>query len=1116
MTDDHVRLAALAATDSILLQAPAGSGKTTVLAQRFLGLLAAVDEPEELLAITFTRKAAAEMRERVLRALEGTLESSAATAPLWSDLRERVLAQAARRGWSLQELAARLRIQTIDSLNHEIARAMPVLGRFQASLQVVDDATSLYLQAARETLRDIDAEPEFAGDADLLLLRLDNQWERAAELLAGLLASRSRWLPVLLRRGPEQLAAAVEESLDRIIAATLEAAQRWPLQVLEEGAALARASAAHRERRGLAPGNWQRWLQPQASLAPRSRDLLAWRALTELALVKTDIELRKQVDKNLGFPPEDPALKARWRQWIADLGQLPEVAGQLHLLRALPDPLLSGAERQAVAALGRVLLRAAATLLLVMRDRGRVDHTEVAAVARQALASQGEVTDQAIRQTLRIRHLLVDEFQDVSPDQLQLLAALTSDWSEGDGRSLFLVGDPMQSIYQFRDAEVGLFLRTRERGIGALRPRFLQLSRNFRSQGALVSWVNSAFTQVFPGTDDARRSAVAFLASRAAREDDGPAVTVWPYAPDSAAAEAAAIAAEIARLRDAATKRPRIAILLRDRTLAGPILNALRQHGVPWLGVDLARLSERGSVRDLVSLGSALCHAGDRAAWLAVLRAPFCGLSLADLHALNGEPAGSLLIERLADPDVAAGLSDEGRARLSRCAPLLLTAWRERGRDDPATAMEGLWRALGGPEACRDDADLAAAGQYLQALRALLEDEPRPDAARLRDLAARLREAAPAGSGSEGDAVEVLTIHHAKGLEWDVVFVPGLGKPPRTSNTPLMRWLELPGVHDEDDLLLAVRSIGADNDSDPLARFIALLQRERTHHERMRLAYVAVTRARERLYLSGESLTVRPGESPRPASGSLLSLLWPAVAPAFDAAAAAPAPQHSAPREGRRPTPVWRRVPVGFDPALGRDSLPEVPGIALQSEAAAARPEYRWVGPLARAAGTLVHEELERMARADGLAGTDIQTRREHYHRRLLELGASGGEAASVADVVISRLQELRGDATARWLLDPAHTQSQCELRLSGLVDGQLRNAVIDRSFIDAQGERWVIDYKTSTHAGGGLDAFLDAEEERYGPQLRLYRTLAKRLGPEPLRVALYFPWLGVLREVRG
>ncbi len=134
MSDIDARLASQDPTQQVLLQAPAGSGKTTVLVQRFLRLLAIVDEPEQVLAITFTRKAAAEMRDRVLRAIEGQLPQGQAEPQHWQALRERVLAHARERNWDPLELPTRLRIQTIDSLNHELARAMPLLGRMQSSL----------------------------------------------------------------------------------------------------------------------------------------------------------------------------------------------------------------------------------------------------------------------------------------------------------------------------------------------------------------------------------------------------------------------------------------------------------------------------------------------------------------------------------------------------------------------------------------------------------------------------------------------------------------------------------------------------------------------------------------------------------------------------------------------------------------------------------------------------------------------------------------------------------------------------------------------------------------------------------------------------------------------
>ncbi|HXC59299.1 MAG TPA: UvrD-helicase domain-containing protein, partial [Steroidobacteraceae bacterium] len=427
MSDQAARDAALQVDRHLLLQAPAGSGKTTVLAQRFLSALAQVDEPEEVLAITFTRKAAAEMRERVLLALEGRLSAQQADLVRWQGLRSAVLEHALRRGWELEELPARLRIQTIDSLCHEIARAMPLLGRMHQQLEVVDDAQAAFLAAAGQCLTLADEEPEHQADADRLLRRLDNDWDRAQRLLAALLPSRNRWLPVLLGTPPERLGARVGASLVRIVEETLLALQQsMPAALLEEAAVLARRSAEYRDAtRG--GGDWQSWLQPTSALRVSAAQLGAWRAVVGLAL-KDDDEWRALVNVNHGFPPADAALKKRWKAWMEELQRLPDVLPRLRAVAALPSAEVDAEESAALATLSRLLLLCAGLLKLEFQRRGQVDHSEVAAVARQALREMGTPTELSVRQTLRVRHLLVDEFQDTSPDQLDLVRDLTQGW----------------------------------------------------------------------------------------------------------------------------------------------------------------------------------------------------------------------------------------------------------------------------------------------------------------------------------------------------------------------------------------------------------------------------------------------------------------------------------------------------------------------------------------------------------------------------------------------------------------------------------------------------------------------------------------------------------------
>src|SRR5688572_6775924 len=197
MTDERTRAFALEPDRSFLVQAPAGSGKTTVLTQRYLRLLTTVEEPEQVLAITFTRKAAGEMRERVQRALAGESSGKGSAAERTLELAARVREHAARRGWGLEESAARLRIQTIDSFNSYLANSLPITSRGGFAQRATDDAEHLYQLAARATLRDAESDPEYVKDFELVMRRLDDRWADVEKLIARMLARRAEWLPNL-------------------------------------------------------------------------------------------------------------------------------------------------------------------------------------------------------------------------------------------------------------------------------------------------------------------------------------------------------------------------------------------------------------------------------------------------------------------------------------------------------------------------------------------------------------------------------------------------------------------------------------------------------------------------------------------------------------------------------------------------------------------------------------------------------------------------------------------------------------------------------------------------------------------------------------------------------
>jgi ATP-dependent exoDNAse (exonuclease V) beta subunit len=1121
LADAETRGRALDPEHSFIVQAPAGSGKTELLTQRYLRLLASVEHPEQVLAITFTRKAAAEMRGRILSAMQaaaGPAPEEAHKRATW-ELARAVRNVDTRRDWRLLEHAARLRVQTIDSLNAMLARRLPVLAGTGAALEPTDDPNPLYEAACEQLMERLGDGSREAAKLESLIVHLGHRVDRLILLLVDLLAKRDQWLhPVIRARGSAGLRPALESALNAVIerhlgilCAKLTAEHRNELWLLTRYAAenLLQEPALNRNRRVVLEAAMTFQGVPEA----QGGALGAWQAIASI-LFKPDGDLYRQITKVQGFPTTNPVIKARMERVLADLAEDEERCELLGALRNLPRPVYAEEQWEILEALLVILPVAVAELQLVFQSQGRADYIEGALRALQALGPPDDPTDLALVFDYRLRHILVDEFQDTSFAQLDLLERLTAGWSEGDGRTLFCVGDPMQSIYRFRQAEVGLFIELKKRGLRNLRLEPLTLSANFRSTSAIVNWVNQVFPAVLARTDDAEQGAVRYSPSFATNESLEGGVQVHTLIGGDASAEAAQVVAIVldALLQD---EESRVAVLVTARSHIGRIASELAQAGIEVHAVDIERLAERPVVQDLIALTRALVHLADRTAWLAVLRAPWCGLTLQDLHALAAGDASATINELLGlSMQSGAGipLSDEGRARLVRTYGVLKTALSHRSRQSLRDWVEGTWNALGGPATLTRAQDLDDAQAYFDRLEEIATAGDLLDVARLEEQLESLF-AQPQVRGKA--RVDVMTIHKAKGLEFDVVILPALQRWMKGEDRELMRWTRLAGLP-EGIIFAPVKAQGAE--ADPIYRWIELLEKERTERERGRLLYVAATRAKRDLHLIGSvelKETMDGAVLQPPRSGSMLSMLWHQVGAMFESAAAEVSGKTD--DTGEAVPLKLRRLPLGW-------TLPDADAPVRSREVSivdlsADQPEFDWVTETSRHVGTLVHRELDRMTRGN-LANTSsvAPPPRARLMAELAELGVPPDRCGAAADRVSEAIAQTLADERGRWLLgaEGQIRDAESELALSGVIHGQLVEGVIDRTFVDAKGTRWIVDFKTSTHEGGGLERFLSQEVERYRPQLTRYARLLRLFKPgEKVRAALYFPLLKAWKEVK-
>lgn len=1113
--DAQERSEALDISRSFLVQAPAGSGKTELLIRRFLSLLARAERPEEVVAITFTRKAAAEMLARILDALNSAYEPISADEHKRStqELARRVRERDQQHRWDLLNNPSRLRVQTIDALCAEIAASAPVAAG-ESFATIEEDARPRYLEAAQRAIRDLASpEVETREALRLLLLHVDGEMQELQTLIAEMLAARDQWTRYLPKAADsfalrEQLNRALRNTSLRALREVCAAVPSTAIQSLLESARFAARNAPAKNEELALCANLAKLPNAAVETLPQ------WRALRKL-LLKNDGDWRNSVDARNGFPRQCREEKAAMEHLLADIrantGEAERLQAALYALDRLPPLAFDDAQWKIAEALFRVLPAAVRHLKQVFAEYGVSDFPAVTEAAGRVLTSQAGQNSR----NLGIRHLLVDEYQDTSVTQQELLEELVDGWRDGDGRTIFLVGDPMQSIYGFRQAEVGLYLEMQRRQrIGQLTVKALRLERNFRSGAGLVQWVNQSFAQIFPREQDINTGAVCY-APMCEVQCHPANVQVHAFLATGDHAEADEKEAErvvdlISRqkMRDPEAK---IAILVSARTHVRAIAPRLSSRGIRFRAVEIERLDEVQVVRDLQALTRALLYDGDRIAWLAILRGPWCGVELADLERLCGSHDDRYaclpeLIERNLHQ-----LSEEAKHRISRLKRAMDIAHLRRGRIPLAQLVEGTWIALGGP-ACISGEALEDAVSYF---RALAELERAGEIADWRRVQARLEQLFAAPDPDADGSVQIMTIHKAKGLEFDVVILPQLGRAPREDDERLLLWREFGAEDGHAELLLApVKARGTEED--PLYHYLQRVQRQRRKQEMKRLLYVATTRARRSLHLLGCVGIDQHGDVAAPHKSSPLAQLWLIVEPEFRKAR-----KEFVPRQPRLFTiaaaaagPSLRRLPLDWQlppapPAI--DFANTIP----RAEKHTAEISFEWVSDLRRHVGTVVHAFLQRIA-SEGLSHWSAARAASEQPQIATALRASGLAESFIAEAaakVSGALNNTLTDERGRWCLD-AHQASETELSLSGIVEGKLHSIRIDRTFV-CDGARWIVDYKTGVREGSGKESFFENELRRYREQLAVYSALLQKLDVSlPVRAGLYFPASAVWREL--
>ncbi|MDE1175394.1 MAG: UvrD-helicase domain-containing protein [Edaphobacter sp.] len=1165
VTDNAERRDALNITQSWIAEAPAGSGKTGLLIQRYLKLLARteVQQPEQVLAITFTLKAAGEIRDRVLEQLQRALaETSDAASDFEAEtllLAREVLERDTRFGWEILQHPQRLNLRTIDSICAEIAHRQPVLSG-SSGLSPVEDAGDLYRLAAERTLLLLGGSDTALSSAiELLLLQRDGNLQKCQELIADMLALRDQWgrlIPLDKESLEEsfldgQVLPQLEDTLASAICSELEEIERsFPRGQLERLASLANemsSAEGYKDKPSPLLVCRDRLAPPQAV----ADDLPTWQALAHL-LLTGEGKWRASFNANhMGFSPSKE-LVATLREIVETLSADEDLLKALRRLRTLPPPIYPRSQWLVAKALFRVLYRSLAELQIIFAERGECDFTELALLARTALQHESSSVENSMG--IELQHILVDEMQDTSTSQYELLQLLTQGW-DGHSQTLFLVGDPKQSIYLFRQARVERFVRTMsEEVLGGIGLKLLRLRSNFRSQAGLVNAFNGIFSNLFPRESDHKRPDEATYVPaepvRPASFAEAPSAhwhtqVIAPNTSEEstlpkkwfARREATHIRRIIEQWRamplpEGRRKPWKIAVLVRNRSHLSQIVAELKRTDgsgpIPFRAVDIESLAERPEVLDLFALTRAALHPADRIAWLSVLRAPWCGLELADLHMLCGQDDAKWepytvteLIDQRGDL-----LGERGRQALQRIRHIIASMSRQHSRIPLAELVERTWKTLGGDSYLTPE-ELSNVQRYLDLL---YDAEQHGSAVNLESLKQKMRKLY-ADSIAKVGAVDLMTIHGSKGLEWDVVLLPGLEKKARTGGHRLLVWdtLSYNGQEDSGVIFAPIQRKGEEEEK--LNRWLREVSRRREEAETKRLFYVACTRAREELHLFA-TLKQRQDSSLHPESNTLLAAAWPAAEshfvdsdlhskPLIASIVAFPEPtnhavlpQLAAEAKPRSSEPLYR-LPVTFV----RTATPSL-RLAPRQEAHPSdfvRPEGSFE---ARMVGTAVHAFLELMANkiSSGHHPSQLLKEIQSWTPRITALLRSSGIPSSKIPTLVPTIHRALAntlqDPEGLWILQ-SHRKSISEHGITSWDEEQSR-VRLDRIFRagdnpTAAGEDhlWIVDYKTAANSRGDISYFMQAEREKYAPQLETYARILRGGGYQgELRVGLYYPLL--------
>jgi ATP-dependent exoDNAse (exonuclease V) beta subunit len=680
-----------------------------------------------------------------------------------------------------------------------------------------------------------------------------------------------------------------------------------------------------------------------------------------------------------------------------------------------------------------------------------------------------------------ISHILVDEFQDTNESQLIFIELLTQNFAGNPEKSFFAVGDPMQSIYRFRKAEVEIFSRVQKNGISDLKLTSLFLKVNFRSNKNIIDWLNNSFSKAFPLIDDSDEGSVPYSSCESSNDnlEGGMELIALTCDTKSKTAQYEAEALYVLNLiKDTRKSNPdaSIAVLTRSKAHLSELITLINKKdtSIPIDAIEMSKILSNQTFQDILCLTKALFDFSDRTNWIAALKSPWCGLSINDLVLLFEKDHKSLVWELINNIDNTSRLDKNSARRLRSFVEVIRENIQYRGRISHRYFVEGIWRQLNGEESMVDSNDIQNIDLFLE----LLEEASEILSIDFIKLERLIENKFISKTSIQKNSIKFLTIQKSKGLEFDHVIIPNLNKRTRNEESDLVLY---------DKSTLSIKNPGSDKN---LHSYHAYKERKRLDNEKIRLLYVAMTRAKNKCYLIGT--VKKEGDLVIPNSGTFMNILWPFFSDKFTEIAT-PEDENSF----EKFIPKLRRLNDNFYSGDKRYKR------SIDTE------ELSFCYPnmstdIQRFTGNIVHKYLEIIVKKQLDVDKILSNKLDYTESLYLEKNFKKKDIKIGLNLVKKSLEMLKKTSDGRWILN-RYLADNSEVSYLLESNNTTTQHIPDRSFIEND-IQWIIDYKTPFSPIKNLAV----EAKKHLPQLRLYETIFKG-NKRVIQKAIYFAPQGKL-----